>query len=223
AAGRLVGLMSARLAPADRGDRPRAILRTLSSYATIALANVDAMAALRGAERVLARQNAELERLADTDRLTGLYNRRFLDRALQAEFATARRYGTPFSIIIIDLDHFKQVNDTWGHLAGDEVLAVTAGMIRKRARETDVVGRWGGEEFVVICPRTDRDGARAVAEAMRERVQSHEFAQAGRRTASIGTATWRAGDDAASLTHRADEALYAAKEGGRNRVVQAAA
>lgn len=216
----VLGVMSIR-SPRSRayGERERAIFRTLCAYGAIALANAQAMASLRAIEGQLVRQNAELEQMAITDRLTGLFNRLCLDRKLQSEFFAAERYGTFFSLIILDIDGFKHVNDTYGHIAGDEVLVAIAGILTSRRRASDMVGRWGGEEFLVICPQTPLDGALIAAEHLRLSVEQHEFPHVGHRTASLGVATYRAGDTILSLTARADRGLYLAKDSGRNRVM----
>ncbi len=166
----------------------------------------------------LTEKNQQLEKLAITDRLTGLYNRHYLDRVCEHEFATAQRYGNAFSLILLDVDLFKQVNDQYGHAVGDAVLVDIAHILRQRVRETDVVGRWGGEEFLVICPNTTQQGACEVAEVLRERIAHHSFADVGQRSASFGVASYRADDTLTSLYVRADQALYQAKAGGRNQV-----
>ncbi len=164
-------------------------------------------------------KNLELEQLAVTDRLTGLYNRLYLDRALQREMAVAQRTGEAFSLVLLDIDKFKTVNDRYGHQAGDEALVMLAGILQSRMRVTDVAGRWGGEEFMVICPATTRQGATDVAETLRSLVEQTEFPHAGHCTASFGVAGFEADDNITAIVARADHALYAAKEGGRNRVV----
>jgi two-component system cell cycle response regulator len=164
-----------------------------------------------------------LETLATTDPLTQLLNRRALVDRLSIEVDRARRYGTVVTLLMIDLDHFKVINDTFGHLAGDDVLREMAALLQGAIRTVDVAARYGGEEFVVILPETGEEGAIAFAERIRERIEEHPFAAAGRAlelTASIGVATFpgervTTTDD---LFARADEALYRAKAQGRNRV-----
>jgi diguanylate cyclase (GGDEF)-like protein len=215
----LHGLMSIQSPKSHAyGERERAIFRTLCAYGAIALANAQAMASLRAVEEKLVEQNAELEQLATTDRLTGLFNRLYLDRKLQNELVAAERYGTVFSLIILDMDQFKHVNDTYGHVAGDAVLVAMASILKGRHRATDIVGRWGGEEFLVICPYTPVNGALTVAESLRRSVERHDFPHVGHRTASFGVAAYRVGDSIVSLTARADKGLYRAKDSGRNRV-----
>lgn len=153
-----------------------------------------------------------------TDKLTGLFNRQKLDVKLEMEFLRARRSGAPLSVIILDLDHFKNVNDTWGHQVGDQVLVCTAQLLTARLRQTDCAGRWGGEEFMVICPDTDLEGARALAETLRQAITAQTFPTAGHQTASFGVACCTVGDQVKTLVSRADQALYEAKHLGRNRV-----
>jgi diguanylate cyclase (GGDEF)-like protein len=165
--------------------------------------------------RLVAEQ--QLRRLATTDDLTGLNNRRhFVERARDA-IAVARRYGQWCSLAIIDIDRFKQVNDERGHQAGDRALVTLATVLKANLRASDVAGRFGGDEFVVLMPLTDRDAARTAAERMRQAV--HEDAAATKLTVSIGVASTR-GDQASleELMARADQALYDAKRHGRDRV-----
>ncbi|MFH1948346.1 MAG: CHASE domain-containing protein [Pseudomonadota bacterium] len=158
-----------------------------------------------------------IEELSVTDRLTQLYNRLKIDEIFAMKLASAGRYNTPFSVIIIDLDHFKLVNDTWGHQAGDDVLKEFAALIKSNVRETDIVGRWGGEEFLILSD-TDLDSATQLSEKLREKVSAFKFSFAGHKTGSFGVSSYHAGDDEKSMMKRADEALYRAKENGRNRV-----
>lgn len=167
----------------------------------------------------------ELERLASTDPLTGLYNRRvFMERTEQA-MAQFRRYGHPVSVALLDVDHFKSVNDTHGHDFGDRVLVGLARMLRESVREDlDVVARFGGEEFIVLMPETDEDGAGQLAERLRGTFAELTFEASsgpGRFTASFGVAALRRDDDVTALLRQADEALYQAKDSGRNRVCRA--
>jgi diguanylate cyclase (GGDEF)-like protein len=168
------------------------------------------------AELSLAHRN--LEKAAMVDSLTGLYNRRKLDEVFAYELAQTQRYGHPFSVVMVDIDTFKSVNDTWGHQAGDQVLQAVADILRATARDTDLPGRWGGEEFMVLAPKTDLDGAYALAERIRQRVAAHGFDPVGHMTSSFGVAGYRPGDKANTLVKRADDALYRAKQNGRDRV-----
>jgi|GEM_PF-517326 len=167
----------------------------------------------------------ELARLAATDPLTGLYNRRvFMERLGQA-LALYQRYKQPASVALLDIDHFKSVNDSFGHDFGDRVLVGLAGMLRGTVRDgVDVVARYGGEEFVILTPETDVDGGARLAERLRATFAGLEFETptgARRFTASFGVAAAAPDDDVTSLLRRADEALYRAKDGGRNRVSRA--
>lgn len=163
-------------------------------------------------------RNEELLKLSITDKLTGLFNRTKLDDAFLIEFERCRRYKSALSIIVFDVDHFKKVNDTFGHQKGDDVLVGVSAILKDTIRAVDIPGRWGGEEFLVICPETDVNGARTLAEAIRKAVEDHVFAGVGRVTASFGVAAFAPDDGVASLIERADQALYRAKRGGRNRV-----
>ncbi|AGX87882.1 diguanylate cyclase [Candidatus Symbiobacter mobilis] len=162
--------------------------------------------------------NREFERLSITDRLTGLYNRLRLDTVLEAEVQRSSRFGQPFSVILLDIDHFKAVNDEYGHHTGDDVLIEVARILQTHTRETDVVGRWGGEEFLVVCPHTHREGARTLAENLRSKMQERDIPTVGHKTASFGVAAYEAKDHAKDVVARADTALYEAKRNGRNRV-----
>ncbi|MFZ2858278.1 sensor domain-containing diguanylate cyclase [Acidovorax sp.] len=164
--------------------------------------------------------NRALSEMATTDPLTGVANRRAFDHSLQLELAIVERRSTPLSLLMLDVDHFKRINDTFGHETGDKVLVAIAQMLSGCARVIDVVARVGGEEFAMILPNTDAEGAQEVAERMRIAVaQSNWLGQP--TTVSIGAATLQDKEDAASLHARADAALYAAKTSGRDRVVMA--
>lgn len=167
-------------------------------------------------------------RLADislTDELTGLPNRRYLNRRLREELAMAKRFGQLLSCIMIDLDHFKSINDTFGHPAGDAVLQALAKVMSAGKRDYDVVGRYGGEEFLFLLPQADGEGASAVAERLRGKVEMLNLTSCSgqpiRLTISLGVATSDSGADFSEeeLVRRADKALYQAKSQGRNRSV----
>ncbi|HYV68079.1 MAG TPA: diguanylate cyclase, partial [Myxococcales bacterium] len=164
----------------------------------------------------------QAERLATTDGLTGLLNRRTFGTQLAARVREAQRYRRPLSLLLLDVDHFKKVNDTHGHPAGDAVLRGVAAVARAQARETDLVARYGGEELAVVLPETDAAGARAIAERLRAAVEStaHATDQGPLRvTISVGVATWPGGGQTGDeLLTTADRALYRAKQTGRNRV-----
>jgi diguanylate cyclase (GGDEF)-like protein len=172
----------------------------------------------------LAEANARLAQLAVTDGLTGLYNHRHLHERLTLEVERSQRSGLPLSLLMLDVDHFKQFNDSFGHPAGDEVLRQLARVLTDTRRANDVVARYGGEEFAVILVDTAKFTAAKVAERVRERVVAHDFSdaaqKAGKISVSIGVATFNEdGTDAEALVRSADTALYAAKRAGRNRVV----
>lgn len=173
---------------------------------------------LQEAVRDLDEKNHMLEILSRTDRLTSLANRRRLEESLHAEVLRCKRYDVPFSVIMIDLDRFKDVNDTFGHQVGDTVLVTVADLLRRNARETDVVGRWGGEEFMLLCPETPVELAADFAERLRQEMAGSPVPEVGIVTSSFGVATFVKGDDHVALLKRADEALYRAKALGRNRV-----
>jgi diguanylate cyclase (GGDEF)-like protein len=164
---------------------------------------------------------SRIVQMIHVDELTGLLTKRSLFRALETEITRAQRYHHPICVLMMDLDHFKQVNDTYGHLVGSDCLAEVGRLIRESTRETDVSGRYGGEEFVTFLPESDTAAGLVVAERVRETLEHHVFQHAGgtyRVRISIGVAAWPSdGDDLESVVRAADIALYAAKAGGRNR------
>lgn len=167
-------------------------------------------------ERVIKEQ--ELERIASTDSLTGLLNRMSFDRRLDNEMARRDRYARPLSLIMLDIDYFKSINDTHGHHVGDDVLIEFAQLLSSNLREMDVVARWGGEEFMVLVPETTRDQAGQLAEKLRRLVSETPFSTVETISASFGVV--EIGDATATETiKRVDNALYKAKRTGRNRVV----
>lgn len=164
---------------------------------------------------------ARLAALSQTDSLTLLYNRRYLDDVLPREIDRARRYAHPLSILMIDLDQFKRVNDEHGHGVGDEVLRALGDRLRAFSRLADVSARWGGEEFLVLMPETDGQRAREVAERLCAGIGRQPYATSAGElvvTLSIGVAALEPGDDKIALVRRADDALYRAKRSGRDRV-----
>ncbi|OYQ42460.1 hypothetical protein CHU94_02525 [Rhodoferax sp. TH121] len=173
----------------------------------------------------LAAANEELERLATHDALTGLHNRRHCDERLAERMAVGQRTGRTFALLVLDADHFKQINDRFGHATGDAVLQQLAQVLRTYTRSTDLLARYGGEEFVVILPENESvDDAVAAAEKIRVAVDKGTFAEVGHVTVSIGVCLWELSDlSVAGLVHRADLALYQAKRLGRNRVEAAPA
>ncbi|MBB6521254.1 GGDEF domain-containing protein [Pseudoteredinibacter isoporae] len=160
----------------------------------------------------------KLRQLVETDALTGLYNRHKLDEMMCREIDRAERYMHNFSIILMDVDHFKNVNDTLGHLIGDRLLREISDLLTKQLRKADIVARWGGEEFMIVCPETDLVKAETVAEKLRACIASHNFHGTDKQTASFGVTRYHQGDNADTITSRADKALYQAKRDGRDRV-----
>lgn len=168
----------------------------------------------------LQKQIQEERAQAIRDGLTDLYNRLAYDERIQQEFAHWKRYRDPLSLLVMDIDHFKALNDTYGHLAGDKALTTLAKRLHKNVRETDFLARYGGEEFVIIMPRTGRDDALKVAEKLRRMVEQcafHFHTEPVRVTISCGIAEFHEGDDPESVFRRGDDALYRAKRAGRNR------
>lgn len=159
-----------------------------------------------------------LEELWMTDHLTGLHNRQSIDQLWEREIQRSVRYGDIFSVLLIDIDRFKHVNDNYGHLVGDELLVQLAQLLQQVSRDTDHVGRWGGEEFVVLIPNTNLSSAVLMAEKLRATIESFNFTTVGKVTVSIGVATYRNGLSQDELFAVADAALYRAKACGRNRV-----
>ncbi len=154
---------------------------------------------------------------AHLDSLTRLYNRRVFELFFQQEISKCERYCHPLSLILADLDHFKSVNDTYGHQAGDRVLKEVSEIIRENIRGADLPSRWGGEEIAVLLPETEGEGAEILAEKLRRLIAAHDFPRAGHVTASFGVASMTKADY--DLFAAADKALYTAKEKGRNRVI----
>ena len=178
---------------------------------------------LRALQQELREKNEKLEELSNTDELTRLANRRHFMQVAEIELLRAKRYEHSLSCILIDLDHFKRVNDTYGHLAGDEVLRTVSSAIRSNVRQQDVAARYGGEELIIVLPETDVVGAEVVAERYRARIESLDIVYDGLQiavTGSFGVATFPDCDvdRVAALIGAADSALYQAKEQGRNRV-----
>lgn len=185
-----------------------------------AVHNATEIARLR---RELFAKERELEKLAAEDELTGLFNRRYFIQRLEQELARSHRYGTTCSLLMIDVDHFKQVNDTYGHSVGDQVLVTVGEILRSCLRSTDLAARYGGEEFCVLAANTDLEGGKLFAERIRRLLAERCFTPPGKPpfsiTCSIGVAEVRPGVTAKQLIDRADEAMYEAKRQGRNRVV----
>ncbi len=166
------------------------------------------------------RKRAEevLKRQASTDMLTGLFNRRHMSDLLHQEIARGKRYGTSLSVVMLDIDHFKKINDVYGHDQGDEVLKGVAKRLVEALRENDRFARWGGEEFLILLPGTQMDGALELAERCRELFCAEPFDEVGSVSASFGVALYDGAESMRELLQRADAALYRAKAAGRNRV-----
>lgn len=168
----------------------------------------------------LEEKNRQLERLSSTDGLTQINNRVKLDEQFREQLQHAQRYDTPFSILLCDVDFFKRINDTYGHQSGDQVLIEMAALLKRGMRQTDHVGRWGGEEFLVILPETALEDALALAERLRGTIAAHDFPGCPTSvTISAGLSGYRTGDTQDAMVERADQALYRAKSEGRNRVL----
>lgn len=160
----------------------------------------------------------ELKALATTDGLTGVANRQHIDSVLEDQRLSALRYDRFLSVVLLDIDTFKRIYDTFGHSVGDVVLKEMAALIGSMIRETDYFGRYGGEEFLLVLPETNLTDAQLVAEKIRQAVEEHPFPKVKSVTSSFGVACLKADESLRDFVHRADEALYASKSGGRNRV-----
>ncbi len=173
----------------------------------------------------LQRDLDDVRREAMLDPLTKIFNRKYFDDGMMRAFAEARQGDAPLSLMLIDIDHFKRFNDTWGHQTGDQVLRLVAMTLKSNIKGKDIAARYGGEEFAAILPETDLEGAVILADNIRKAVQAKELLKRstneklGRITASFGVASYRHTDTPSSLIERADRCLYAAKHAGRNKVV----
>ena len=173
------------------------------------------LAAMQGKLKILI---SDLDQLARTDELTGAWNRRRFEETVETEMDRLRRYGQRLSLMILDVDHFKKINDLYGHSIGDQVLIDLSNTIRSSLRVSDSLTRWGGEEFIILCPNTTAETVSKLAERLRKEVSSIEFQKVGNITLSFGVAECGAEETWEQWLHRADEALYLAKSGGRDRV-----
>ena len=169
--------------------------------------------------RELGEKNDQLYKMAITDQLTGLNNRSRLDQVLFSEIERASRYDVKFSVILFDLDFFKNINDNYGHQVGDEVLEKISELVINNIRASDIAGRWGGEEFMIICPETDSESCVMLAEKIRKVMNDERINDNLKVTASFGVTEFTQGDDSRMLVKRVDDALYSAKKSGRNRTV----
>jgi polar amino acid transport system substrate-binding protein len=172
------------------------------------------------AHEELAVKNKELERLSTTDKLTGTCNRLRLEEVLENECERSKRYGETLSIILADIDDFKDVNDMHGHQRGDQVLREVASCLCSNLRQSDTAGRWGGEEFLIVCPETGCSGASRLAEKLRERVQDMDLREVSEVTCSFGVVQIRENESPDSLMSRVDRLLYKAKDQGKNKVIR---
>jgi diguanylate cyclase (GGDEF)-like protein len=164
------------------------------------------------------RAEDEMKRLASTDKLTGAFNRTKFDEIIKREVERARRFDHPLAIIMFDIDHFKEINDTYGHLTGDAALRDIAALVNKLIRKIDFLVRWGGEEFVIIAPETPLDRASGLAERIRKAIAKNRFDGIKGVSASFGVTTLKKSDDIDHVLTRVDNALYKAKSSGRNQV-----
>ncbi len=164
------------------------------------------------------KMNEKLVELSIKDSLTNICNRRKLDEVLRYEYSIAKKQNIDFSVILLDLDNFKCINDTFGHNAGDQVLIEIAHILKINIRKCDTVGRWGGEEFLIICPESNLNLALELAEQLRKTIENHRFSVINHTTSSFGVSTYREGDTIDTIINRADKGLYKAKDNERNRV-----
>lgn len=213
----------------DLATKVRCLEQGVSDYITKPFAPAELLARvkihlkIKSLQDKLLQSNQQLHALSCTDPLTGLSNRRQLMENLRSEFERSQRFGDPFALLLVDLDHFKQVNDTYGHQQGDFVLQQIAKLLQGQRRQYDTVARYGGEEFILLLPKTTVDAAHAVAERLRQQINKQSFpAELAdlALTASIGVAATPHAQilNAEGLIRAADTALYAAKHNGRNRV-----
>jgi diguanylate cyclase (GGDEF)-like protein len=231
ALGKVIGVLELVSSRPDRFDEiDYHLMFLVTAHLSSSLENIltrqelaTANARLKDHDLRLTHLNQQLQLLAHTDEATGLFNKRRLFEQLNAEIARARRYGEILSCLMIDIDDFKRINDTWGHQTGDEALRQIGTILKQSLRVTDFVARYGGEEFTVLLPRTDRQGAQRVAESICRRLRSNELITTVARlqvTVSIGIACCTKFDrlDAQQIILAADSALYRAKEAGKDRV-----
>ncbi|EIW00621.1 diguanylate cyclase [Thermoanaerobacter siderophilus] len=197
-----VGLLGIMFSPDSVDDNDNRNLQIYVNFAAIALANA----------KIVSR----IEKEAETDFLTGFFNKRAIRNMLISELERTVRYRLPLAVIFLDIDNFKTYNDTFGHVAGDVMLQKTAEIIKNSIRTVDIAGRFGGEEFIIILPGTDEEGAVAVAERIRKTIENYPFPHR-RVTASLGITLAKNSDSVESLLERADRALYQAKREGKNR------
>ena len=240
--GEVIGAIQVLNKKAGRfGKDDEALLTALAAQASVAIDNADLYKKLnelnlsleskvkeRTSELVRANErlsalNRELAEISITDSLTQVFNRQYFMDRIKQEVKRSYRYGTHVSLLMLDIDYFKKVNDTYGHQAGDSVLAGVAGLIKDGLRDTDLFARYGGEEFCLLAMAMDQAGAELLAERLRKKVESAEFVTGGNKlkvTVSIGVSAWvpEIKENFEELVRRADSALYSAKQQGRNRI-----
>jgi diguanylate cyclase (GGDEF)-like protein/hemerythrin-like metal-binding protein len=200
----------------SQGDRLARCTMSNGPLAEFGRAFNDMVTLLANEIRSLRATQRELEQLVATDRLTGIGNRRYFEQQADAEAARAKRYAIPASLILFDVDHFKRINDRYGHQVGDSVLVNLARRVTGRLRDTDCIARWGGEEFAILTSCTPVSGAEALAEKIRQMVAEQDFEAVGQVTISLGVTQMRSGETTTAWIARADELLYEAKRAGRN-------
>lgn len=191
------------------------ISRLSKSFASMAKSIQENKATL---EAKVKKRTKELEKLSLTDRATNLANRVKIDSTIQEELDRDSRYGHGFGVIFMDIDYFKQVNDIYGHQVGDLVIEEFATIIKENSRKSDTAGRWGGEEFIIICPETNEANLIKIAQKLQNAICDHSFSKVGRKTASFGLTLSKKDDTLIDIMHRVDKALYQAKSNGRNRI-----
>jgi len=197
-------------------------VRFLASFAAVTIMSVIFEYSRKRANNELLELAQKLKKSARTDDLTGLSNRRDMRERLLNEVARSFRTGRPFSIVMCDIDHFKKVNDTYGHECGDDVLVTLSALLKEGLRQQDVLSRWGGEEFLVLLPETDLPGGRTIAERLRQSVEQNHFEYQGnpfKVTMSFGVHAPKVINEIDALIKMADQFLYEAKNQGRNRVI----
>jgi len=200
----------------DELNRQNALLR--NDNATLENLVKERTLELRQLNIALQQQLEQSSHIANHDRLTSVYNRYMFEETLHKEISRARRYSRPLSLIMLDVDFFKEINDRYGHQTGDAVLREIASILQQSLRDSDLVARWGGEEFVIILPNTAREQALSAAENLRDILAHHRFAKEISITCSFGVTAYREGDSVDTLFTRIDKALYRAKEFERNNV-----
>lgn len=166
----------------------------------------------------LVEANEKLIQLASIDSLTNIYNRRILDEYISKETTKSKRHKNDLSLVIFDIDNFKETNDKYGHQVGDKVIIQICNIVSNNIRESDIFGRWGGEEFIILLPQTNLDSAYIVSENLRKKVENHIFEKVGTKTISIGISQFDNNEDVFQFINRADDAMYKAKNSGRNKV-----